>query len=70
MFSSSKIFNLVKYKGRLKCSCDDVISIVDDFLPIGSKHFNTDGRMEETMLKIKPHLVTFQESIWVSLLTF
>ena len=41
------------------------------FLSMESKHSNTDGRSvwisRETMLKNKPRLVTFYESILVSL---
>ena len=56
----------------MKSSLADVISAVDDFfLPMGSKHCNTDGRnvwtARDTMLKNKPHLVTFYKSILVSL---
>ena len=49
---------------RLKSSYDDVIYTVDAFFwPMGFKCYNTDERSEwtakGTMLKNKPHLVTF-----------
>ena len=60
---------------RLKSSSNNVITIVDNiFWPMRSKHGNTDGRRvrtaKGTMFKNKPHLVTFHESILVSLWTF
>ena len=39
---SSKLYSI--YKGRLKNSYHDVISAVDDILPIGPKHCITDGK--------------------------
>ena len=61
---------------RLKCSYDHVISTIhyDNFLPMGSKHCNTNGSIVWTprgdILKNKPQLVIFHESILVSLRTF
>ena len=53
---------------------DDVISAVDNFLIMGSKTCNSDGRsvwtVRLTMLKNKPLLVTFHKSILVNLRTF
>ena len=44
------------------------------FLTMGSKYYNTDDRSvwntRGTTLKNKPHLITFHESILVSLWTF
>ena len=58
---------------RPKSSYDDVMTTVDVFLPIGSKHCNTDGSTVQTvrssMLKNKPYFVTFHESILVGLWT-
>ena len=50
----------------------DIISADDDFFcQMGSKHCNTDGSSRwtarRTMLKNKPHLVPFHESLLVSL---
>ena len=51
-----------------------VIYLLLNFLLIGSKHCNTNERSlwtaRETVLKNKPHLFTFHESILVRLLTF
>ena len=61
------------YEGGLKISCDDVISAVDDFYQWDP---STATPMEEvwiarwTMLKNTPHLITFYESILVSLWAF
>ena len=63
---------------RLKSSCDDVICywwfFFFFFLPMGSKHCNTKGKCMwitmGTMFKNKPHLVTFFESMLVSLWAF
>ena len=62
----------VIYEGGLKMSYDDVISAVDHFfLPMVSKHCNTDVRsvqtIKGTLLKDKPYLFTFHESILVNL---
>ena len=42
------------------------------FLPMGTKHCNTDGKVwaRGTMSKNKPHLATFSENILVSLWSF
>ena len=57
----------------LKSSYDDVIFAVD-FLRIGSKHYNTNGRRVWTtrgiMLKNKLYFVRFNESILVGVWTF
>ena len=42
---------------------DDIMSAVDEFWPMGFKHSNDAGRnvwiVRETLLKNKPHFVTF-----------
>ena len=59
---------------RLESSYDDIINVVKYFLPMETKHCNTNRSIvwtaRETMLKNKPHLVTFDESILVSLRIF
>ena len=59
---------------RVGWNIHDIISFADDFFgPVGSKPYNSDrsvGNTRGTMLKNKLHLVTFHESILVSLWTF
>ena len=53
---------------RLKNSYDDVISAAADFLEQNCNTYErTVCNLRETMLKNKPHLVTFHESILVRL---
>ena len=62
------------YEGGLKSSYDDIISVVGDFF--NQWDTNTATPMEEVyeqqwgLLKNKPHLVVFHESILLSLKTF
>ena len=54
----------------LKSSYDDAISALDDFSPMGFKHFNTDWSLwttRGTILKIKPHF--FSHFMWFSRLS-
>ena len=57
------------YESGPKSSYDDVISAVVFFLPMGSKHCNTDRRSVLTTNKDKPYLITFHEKILVGLWT-
>ena len=63
------------YKGRLKNSYYDIISAVDNFFDQWNPSTSTPmlevcGLQGRLMLKNKPHLVTFYESILVILWTF
>ena len=53
-----------KCEDESSSSYDNIYAIID-FLPIGSKHWNTNGRgvfrAKRTMLKNKPYLLTFHK---------